>query len=149
MAKKKKPAKKIVDAFVLDASITLAWYFQDEADDYADAIARKFPAVEALVPSIWPVEVANAILSGERRKRGTAATASQWAAYLTSLPITIDDQSLGRIFGDVLALARGQGLTAYDASYLELAIRSGLPLASKDDQLRKAAAAVGVAIYRP
>jgi predicted nucleic acid-binding protein len=149
MAKKKRPAQKKLDAFVLDESVALAWYFQDEADPYADTVARQFPYVEAIVPAVWPLEVANAVLVGERRKRDAAATATQWAGYLTSLPIAVDDQTLGRIFGDVLTIARAQNLSVYDASYLELAIRSGLPLATLDDRLRAAAVAVGVPLYEP
>jgi predicted nucleic acid-binding protein len=149
MPKPKRAAKKTANAFVLDASVTLAWYFQDEADPYADDVARQLPATQAIVPSIWPLEVANAVLTGERRKRGTAATAAQWIGYLTSLPITVDDPTVGRVFGDILALARTHDLSAYDASYLELATRSGLPLATLDDPLRAAAAAIGVAIYQP
>jgi predicted nucleic acid-binding protein len=149
MVKKKRPAQKKLDAFVLDASVTLAWHFQDEADPYADAVARQLPSVEAIVPSVWPLDVANAMLIGERRKRDTAATAPQWAGYLTSLPIAVDDQTFGRIFGDVLTIARAQNLSVYDASYLELALRSGLPMATLDDRLRSAAAAVGIPLYEP
>ena len=149
MAKKKRRAKKKLEAFVLDASTTLAWYFRDEADSYADAVARRIPTIDAIVPAIWPMEVANAILMGERRKRDTAATAAQWIGYLTSLPIAVDDLTLGRVFGDVLAVARAQNLSVYDAAYLELAIRSGLSLATLDDRLRAAAAAVGVPEFEP
>jgi predicted nucleic acid-binding protein len=149
MARKKRPAKAKLDAFVLDASVTLAWYFEDEADPYADAVARRFRSMQAIVPSIWPLEVANAMLMGERRKRNAVATQAQWIGCLTALPIAVDDQSPVRVFRDVLALARTQNLSAYDASYLELALRSGLPLATLDDRLRQAATAVGVRRFEP
>jgi predicted nucleic acid-binding protein len=149
MAKKSRPTQRKLDAFVLDASVSLAWYFSDEADPYAEDVARSLPAFQALVPAVWPLEVANAILMGERRKRGTAATATQWAGLLTSLPIAVDEPSFGRVFRDVLELARAQYLSVYDASYLELAIRSGLPLATLDDRLRQAAAAAGVRPFEP
>ena len=146
---KKRPAKTKLDAFVLDASVTLAWYFEGESNAYADAIADRFPAVQAIVPAIWPLEVANAVVMGERRNRGTVLTASQWATYLTALPIAVDEPLLRRAFNEILTIARDRILSVYDASYLELAIRSGLPIASLDTKLRAAAAALGVRIYEP
>jgi hypothetical protein len=74
----RKPRKHRAEEFVLDGSVTLAWYFKDEADDYADAVAVRLPAVQALVPGIWPLEIANAIVMGERRKRSTEAQAAKW-----------------------------------------------------------------------
>jgi predicted nucleic acid-binding protein len=147
MAKKAKKPK--AEAFVLDGSVSLAWYFKDEANPYADAVAARFPEVRAVVPAIWPLEVANAILMGERRKRSTEAQATTWLGYLGSLPVIVDDETTTRAWSDVLSLARAHNLSAYDAAYLELALRRGLPLASLDDRLRAAAAAVGVAEYRP
>jgi predicted nucleic acid-binding protein len=144
MAKKAKPK-----AFVLDGSISLAWYFKDEADAYADAVAAGFPGVRAVVPTIWPLEVANAVLVGERRKRSTAAQATRWLGYLGSLPVTVDDETTVRAWSDVLSLARTHNLSAYDAAYLELALRQGLPLATLDDPLKSAATAAGVAHYQP
>jgi predicted nucleic acid-binding protein len=138
---------KKVEEFVLDGSVTLAWYFADEADPYANAVVGRFPAAQAVVPTIWPLEVANALLMGERRKRSTVAQATKWTGYLSSLPITVDSETSVRAWGDVLTLARAQNLTAYDAAYLELALRRGLPLATLDDKLKAAAAAVGVAMY--
>ena len=72
-------AKKAAESFILDGSVSLAWYFKDEADPYADAIATRFPGVQAVVPTIWPLEVANAVLMGERRKRSTEAQATKVA----------------------------------------------------------------------
>jgi predicted nucleic acid-binding protein len=111
MAKKAKP-----EAFVLDGSVSLAWYFKDEADPYADAIAARFPGAKAVVPTIWPLEVANAVLMGERRKRSTEAQATRWLGYLGSLPITVDDETTQRAWSDVLSLARAHNLSAYDAA---------------------------------
>jgi predicted nucleic acid-binding protein len=138
-----------VEAFVLDCSVSLAWYFKDEADRYADAVAARFPGVQAFVPVIWPLEVANAILTGERRKRSTEAQATTWLGYLQSLPITVDDETNSRAWSDVARLARSHNLSAYDAAYLELALRRGLPLATLDDKLKAAAAAVGIALFNP
>jgi predicted nucleic acid-binding protein len=135
--------------FVLDGSVTLAWYFADEADAYADEVGRQLPSVRAIVPTIWPLEVANAVLMGERRKRSTAAQAATWISYLLTLPITVDDETSAHALGTILSLSRMQGLSAYDAAYLDLAMRRGLPLASLDDRLKAAAAAVGVSLYVP
>ncbi len=140
---------KKTEEFVLDGSVALAWYFTDESDAYADAVAARLPAAQAVVPTIWPLELANALLVGERRKRSTVAQANKWIGLLTSLPITVDAETSARAWGDILNLARAQGLSAYDAAYLELAMRRSVPLASLDSPLRKAAAAVGVELYAP
>jgi predicted nucleic acid-binding protein len=145
MAKKK--AKR--QAIVLDCSVALAWYFKDEANSYADAVATRFPSIQAIVPAIWPLEVANAVLMGERRKRSTAAQAARWLGYLGSLPIMIDDETATRAWTETLNLARVHNLSAYDAAYLELAQRRGLSLATLDDKLKVAAAAAGVREYKP
>src|SRR5205807_4128173 len=126
MAKKKKSANKKIEAFVLDGSVALAWCFSDESDPYADAIARRFPEIEPVVPTIWHLEVANALLVGERRGRSDQADTAHWTAYLASLPIMVEEQAGARVFRDVLSLARTHALSAYDAAYLELALRRGL-----------------------
>jgi predicted nucleic acid-binding protein len=144
MAKKPK-----ANLFVLDGSVALAWYFKDEADPYADAVAASIPGAQPVVPTVWPLEVANAVLMGERRKRSTEAQAARWLAYLGSLPITVDDETALRAWSDVLRLGRTHALSAYDAAYLELALRRGLPLATLDDKLKAAATAAGVAEYAP
>jgi predicted nucleic acid-binding protein len=144
----KKTQKPKTDSFVLDGSVALSWYFADEADSYADAVAARFPQVRAFVPAIWPLEIANALLMGERRKRSTAAQAAKWLSYLESLPIEVDDETIHRAWTDVLNLARARQLSAYDAAYLELAFRRGMPLASLDDGLKTAARAVGVQEYK-
>jgi predicted nucleic acid-binding protein len=147
VAKKKKSPKKKSEALVLDGSVALAWCFSDEADPYADAVARKLPDMGAVVPAIWHLEVANAMLVGERRGRCDHADTSSWTAFLASLTIEVDEPSGPRVFTDVVALARAHKLSAYDAAYLELALRRGLPLASLDKPLKAAAASVGVALF--
>jgi predicted nucleic acid-binding protein len=136
------------DRLVLDSSIALAWCFADETDAYADGIARAFPRIEAVVPGLWFLEMANAFVVGERRGRCTQADTVQWTAFLASLPIHIDDQTSGRAWGDTLNLARLQNLSAYDASYLELSLRLGLPLATLDARLKAAASAAGVPLFK-
>jgi predicted nucleic acid-binding protein len=145
MAKKK--AK--VERFVLDGSVSLAWFFKDEANPYADAVAARFPESQAVAPAVWPLEVGNGVLMGERRKHSTEAQATKWLGYLAGLPILVDDLAIPRAWGDVLRLGRTHALSAYDAAYLELALRLGLPLASLDDKLKAAAKTVGVVAYRP
>ena len=145
----KKARKPGVAEFVLDGSLALAWYFKDEADPYADAVAARFPAARAAVPPIWPLEVANAVLMGERRQRSTEAQAAKWLTYLGFLPIAVDDETNVRAWGEVLSVARAYRLSAYDAAYLELALRRGLPLATIDDRLRAAASAAGVPAFAP
>lgn len=135
------------DEFVLDGSVTMAWYFKDEENDYANAVRDGLGVSRAVVPSHWPLEVANTILVGERRKRSNQAQAAAWTGLLASLPITVDDETATRAFSDVLNLGRAQNLSAYDAAYLELAMRRGLPLATLDAKLKAAAGAVGVPIY--
>jgi predicted nucleic acid-binding protein len=145
----KNTRKGSVAEFVLDSSLALSWYFRDEMDPYADAVAASFPAVRAAVPVIWPLEIANALLTGERRNRSTEAQATRWLAYLRSLPVAVDEETGDRAWSDTLRLARGHGLSAYDAAYLELSLRRALPLASLDAKLKAAAAAAGVRQFKP
>ena len=135
------------NAFVLDGSVTMVWGFEDESDDYAAALLDKMPDLQAHVPSLWSLEVANALIVGERRGRMTPADAARFLAILGTFPIAVDNETAARAWTDTLHLARAHQLSAYDASYLELAIRHGLPLASLDGKLKAAATAVGVALY--
>jgi predicted nucleic acid-binding protein len=137
------------DEFVLDGSVPLAWYFADEANDYANSIATRIPKAQAIVPTIWPLEIANALVVGERRKRSTVAQATTWIGFLTSLPITVDLETSAKAWTDILGLARTHSLSAYDAAYLEIGIRRQLPLATLDDQLKATAKAVGIEMYAP
>ncbi len=146
MAKAKGSARKLKEGFVLDNSIVMAWSFEDETDEYADAVLDRLAITRAVVPALWPLEVANALLMGERRKRSTEADTIKWTGILESLPIVIDGETNAHAWSDTLGL-RGHNLTAYDAAYLELAIRRGLPLATIDGKLRLAAETVGVALF--
>ena len=129
---------------VLDCSVTMAWCFEDEADRYADDVVEKLRAHGAVVPPIWSLEVANVLLTSERHGRLTNAKSSRFVDLLRALPITIDEESPHRALSEILLLARQQNLSSYDASYLELAMREGLPLATRDSGLRRAAEAIGV-----
>jgi predicted nucleic acid-binding protein len=145
----KKASKKKAAEFILDCSVAMAWYFKDEANHYAKAVRKSLSGAVAVVPGLWPLEVANILILGERRQRSTAAEASKWLRYLQMLPIRVDEETAARAWSDTLHIARSYGVSAYDASYLELAIRMGLPLASMDDKLKATAAAAGVEEFRP
>jgi len=99
------------------------------------------------VPPLWPLEVANALLVGERRSRITPAETARFLAILATFPITVDDETVAHAWLDTVHLARAQNLSSYDAAYLELALRGGLPLAALDGKLKTAAQAVGVPLF--
>ncbi len=133
--------------FVLDGSVTMVWGFEDEADEYAEAILERMPDLQAHVPSLWPLEVANALLVGEHRRRITSAETARFIAILGAFPITVDDQTVAHAWADTMHLARDHNLSSYDAAYLELAVRLGLPLAALDGKLKTAAGAMGVPLF--
>jgi predicted nucleic acid-binding protein len=137
----------VTNAFVLDGSITLVWGFADENDAYATAILEKMPDLQAYVPGLWPLEVANALLVGERRGRTTSADAAHFLAILGTFPITVDGETAARAWVETMHLARAHNLSSYDASYLELAMRLGVPIATLDDKLKAATKAVGVMLF--
>ena len=132
------------DGFVLDCSVTMAWGFDDEATPYTNGVRDLLATVRAVVPTLWPLEVANATIVGERRGRLDQARSQRFLTLIRQLPIDIDDQTSEKAFDDTMHLARAHPLSAYDASYLELAMRRGLPLACLDGKLKAAATAVGV-----
>ena len=135
--------------FVVDASVTLAWCFSDEHTTFAEAALDLLAnGAEAMAPAIWPFEVANALLVGEKRKRVTVAQVTSILQRVTDLPISVDPVQIGRAFQQVLPLARQTELTEYDAAYLELALRLGLPLATLDARLRQSAKDAGIALLR-
>lgn len=133
--------------FVVDTSVVMAWCFEDESDVYSDRVLESFIDSEAVVPGIWPLEVGNVLLVAERKKRITRTSAVRFIELLGGLPITVEQETTGRIPGEVLALAREQGLSTYDASYLDLAMKEGLPISTRDASLRKAARRCAVPLY--
>ena len=145
----KKTSKSKLVAFVLDCSLTVSWFFEDETDAYAEAVEDSLALSSAVVPSLWPLEVANALLVGERRKRATEAKVTAFLGLLKSLPISFDDETGSRVWQESVHLARTHHLSVYDAVYLELALRRSLPLATLDDKLKTVAEAVGVLGYEP
>ncbi len=132
--------------FVIDASVTLAWCFEDESSVDADRVLARLEDEEALAPAHWPLEVANALRTAERRGRLDAAELPRLRALLTALPVEVAPVELTTATGGVLEAARTYDLTAYDAAYLDLAAIRGLPLATVDDRLRAACARAGVEV---
>jgi predicted nucleic acid-binding protein len=133
-------------SFVLDASIALAWCFHDEATPATTKLLEKLETTVAFVPALWSLEVGNVLVMAERRKRITYAGITQFLSMLANLNIHVDEEMAKNGFQEILPLAYSEKLTTYDAAYLELAMRRGEPLASKDTQLCKAAARLGVKI---
>ena len=131
-------------AFVLDCSVTMAWVFPDEATEATGRLRDSLIDGRAFVPSLWPVEVASVLLAATQRERLGADEWPRICASLEALPIEIDPVSMSRTWGATLDLAVEHRLSAYDAMYLELALRMRLPLATLDRALTSAAEAAGV-----
>ncbi len=139
-----------MNRLVLDCSITAAWLFEDEASPYAEAVLDGLAAShEAIAPCIWPLEVSNLLLIGERRRRITAAQSTAFWETLKAMPIAVDDRAPMTSSGAIIALSRELGLSAYDAAYLELAVRNAALIATLDDKLAAAAHASGAGIWQP
>jgi predicted nucleic acid-binding protein len=132
---------------VVDASTALAWCFPDETSDYADGVLVSLERKTMLVPAVWGLEIANAVLAGERKKRLNQPEIQRFITLLEGLSLVQDVQPVGQHVSNVLPLARQYGLSAYDAAYLELSIRHGAPLATLDGKLQKAAQKAGVKIF--
>jgi len=131
---------------VIDASLTLAWYFDDETTPAADAVLDQVSEAGAVVPTLWRLEVANAFQSALRRRRITTRYRDESLTELAAMPITVDEDTDTYAWTTTLRLAERFGLTLYDAAYLELAQRRSLPLASLDKALRDAAASLNLAL---
>ncbi len=131
---------------VLDCSVALAWLFEDEACDHSEsALQAVAGGAVAWVPSIWPLEVSNVLLVGERRGRITAAQSAAFWQVLDGFDIRVDPQTAQQASQATLHLARQHGLSSYDAAYLELAMRMGAHLLTLDKKLQVAMADCGVA----
>jgi predicted nucleic acid-binding protein len=137
-----------VTDFVLDASVALAWCFKNELTDAVALLRDRLATESAAVPSLWHLEIANGLALAERRKRITSAESIELIELIEAFEIAVDEGTPSRAFRRILDLARQERLTAYDASYLELAMRLGVPLASKDRDLCDAAERLGVSVVR-
>lgn len=127
-------------SLVLDASMTIAWLFDDERTQAAHAVMRRVVAAGAIVPSLWRLEVANVLRNAVRRGRCDEAYADRSLTRLGRLAIKSDEETDSHAWGATRTLSREENLTLYDAAYLELAVRKGAPLASCDAALLAAAA---------
>jgi len=128
-------------AFVLDASVTVSWGLEDEENAVADGVLQRMGVESAYVPGIWWFEIRNVLLVNERRGRISEEDTAVFLRAVSAMNIEIDHAAVD---GAILALARSHRLTVYDASYLELSTRRGLPLATLDRHLAAAARREGV-----
>ncbi|SRR6266536_3870084 len=136
-----------IKRLVLDASVAVAWCFPDEATPYTEGVLDLLASgTEALTTTVWPFEVADALLVGERRKRISVAQVTTVLQRISGLPIAVDAVRLEIAFSQILSVARQEQLTEYDAAYLELALREALPLATLDNGLRRAARSSGISL---
>jgi predicted nucleic acid-binding protein len=141
--------KAAVKQFVLDASVTVAWCFDDESTPLTEGILDLLSAgTEGIAPGIWPLEVANALLVAERRKRISLAQVTALLGRIVKLPVSVESTEPDRAFSQILSVAQQYQLTEYDAAYLELALRKGLAFATLDDRLRQAARKAGIRLVR-
>ena len=130
--------------FVLDCSVTMAWVFPDESNTSTDALRASLIKDSAVVPVLWPIEVANVLLVATRRGR---LSVEEWPGIrnaLNVLPIDIDLDSHDQVLERVIPIADQYELSVYDAMYLELALRFGLPLATLDRRLNAAGKEAGL-----
>jgi predicted nucleic acid-binding protein len=130
--------------FVLDSSVALTWAFEDEATPETEVLFDRARQDGAVVPDLWHIEVANVIVGAERRGRVTPEKVALFRQALSALRLTTDGLTGTRAFSVIRTLALAERLTAYDATYLDLAMRRGLPLAIRDKDLRHAAHRRGI-----
>lgn len=130
-------------SLVLDASLTLSWYFEDERTAEADAVLDTVVEEGAVVPALWRLEIANGLQMAMRRKRIDAAFRDAALTELAAMAISVDGETDIHAWAATLRLSDRFRLTVYDAAYLELARRRKLPLATLDRELRKAARGIG------
>lgn len=134
--------------FILDCSVTMAWLFEDEKTRYTEEILKQLTQhAKAVVPPLWYIEVNNVLLVAERRHRVTVVQTQHFWEILRQLPIDMQHQQTHHDIDSILNLGRQYQLSAYDATYLDLAIKLNFPLASLDKALLKAAQNAGVAVY--
>jgi predicted nucleic acid-binding protein len=136
--------------FVLDNSVAMRWLLASpkKADQsYAETVLESMVDSQALVPHLWHLEATNVLLGAEKRGELNAGEVERFIAQLESLPIQVDPLTAHQAFSRTLSLCRAYKLSSYDAAYLELAIRVGLPIATLDRDLRKAAKRASAALY--
>ena len=135
-----------MSAVVVDSSIALTWCFEDEASPETDALFDRVRDDGAFVPGLWHLELGNVLLQAEKRGRISVADVAMRLQLIADLPISVDQETTARAWREIHMLARTEGLTTYDATYLELAARRGLPLLTRDNELGAAARRLGIAV---
>lgn len=136
----------MIAGFVIDCSVAMAWLFQDEATPRTSALLKRLATETAIVPAWWFIEIANVLAMAERKGRISPPQSDAFARNISALRIERDHGAPDRAFNQILALCRSHRLTSYDAIYLDLALRSSLPLATLDEDLRKAAKKLKVTV---
>ncbi len=129
--------------FVADASLAISWLFVDEQTPESMSLLSRISVSGAVVPGLWRLEVANALQVSIKRQRISPAHRDAAIQKLNCLPIEVDSETDARAWTTTLHLADLHQITVYDACYLELALRRGLPLATRDQQLAAAAGNAG------
>ena len=137
----------MTESFVIDNSVVMSWCFNDETNEYADAVLDCLSRGTAIVPSIWPLEVVNVLLVAERKNRLNKADSIQFITLLSLLPIIVEHEQPKGMMKDLLALGRANNLSSYDASYLDLSMRKGIPIATLDARLLEAAKKTDIPIF--
>ena len=135
----------MIEQFVVDNSVVMSWCFKVETNNYADSVLDRLTELVAVVPSIWPLEVVNVLLVAERQKRLSESDSIRFLTLLSQLPIFVEYER-PEMMKELLALARSNNLSSYDASYLDLAMRKGIPMATLDNKLIEAAKRIDVPI---
>jgi predicted nucleic acid-binding protein len=133
--------------FVLDASVSAGWIFQDQADTYCDGILDALRAGACIAPALWKLEMANILLTAERKGKISRMDSERTVSALKDLPIKVYEQEGERYLDAVRDLGRDYGLSAYDAVYLDMALKEGLPLATRDVALAAAIQAAGGSVF--
>ena len=133
--------------FVVDCSVSAAWIFEEQADAYTESALDALAQAPALAPAWWRVEMVNVLLMLEKRGRLSATDAVQALRMLERLPVQTEDRASSAF--DLHALARRHQLTSYDALYLDVALARGLPIATRDKALARAAVDSGIGVWAP
>jgi predicted nucleic acid-binding protein len=136
----------MIERFVVDNSVVMSWCFKDESNPYADSILKLLKDRAVIVPPIWPLEVVNVLLVAERKKRLSESDSNRFIFLISQLPIFVEHERSEALMKEHLALARNCHLSSYDALYLALAMKMGVPLATLNKKLIAAAGKMKVPI---
>jgi predicted nucleic acid-binding protein len=139
-----------MSAFVLDNSVSMRWLLESNKKSdqvYAESVLKSLIDSEALIPNLWHLEASNVLLGAEKRKEVGTGEVERFISQLENLPLRVDAFTYQKSLNRIMVLARSYKLSSYDAAYLELALREGLPLATLDREMIKAARKAGVDIY--